>query len=325
MNPRADAHRRIGGAYDVRVLEPSPPPVTEPPWFADDPVAIGTRGEAPVLTPVSGGDMTWDDLARDDDELRAWCADRWLGGWRRLTPTPEPDAYAQTRAAWHTLAEHVLAPARHAATGKIGLRFTVGGFGTPFFADADGRVTQVRVDREQLMVRRGDSTESAPITTVAGAAGLARLEPGAPTGVYEPTTPLVPSAPLTVDPGATRLLADWFGFATSVLEELRAEARAGEREATRVQLWPEHFDLAIDLGDDDTGSHGTFGASPGDEEHPESYLYVTHWAPRPPDPFWNEDAFGGAGLSLADLAGADDQRAAALDFFRRGRRLLAGA
>jgi hypothetical protein len=45
LDPRQEALERVGGEYDVRVLEPSPPPVTEPPWFADDPVA---RGDAPA-------------------------------------------------------------------------------------------------------------------------------------------------------------------------------------------------------------------------------------------------------------------------------------
>src|SRR2546421_700764 len=66
-NAREEAFERLGGRYEVRVLEPSPPAVDEAPWFADDPVA---RGEVPegrqVVSPVATGDLRWDNLARDD-------------------------------------------------------------------------------------------------------------------------------------------------------------------------------------------------------------------------------------------------------------------
>ena len=39
VDPRREAFDRVGGRYDVRVLEPSPPAVNEAPWFADDPIA----------------------------------------------------------------------------------------------------------------------------------------------------------------------------------------------------------------------------------------------------------------------------------------------
>src|SRR3954449_7793727 len=90
-DPRTEAFERLGGRYEVRVLEPSPPAVAEGPWFADDPAA---RGEVPagrtLVSPVSSGDRTWDEVARDDGDLAAWCADRWLGAWRRLPPPPPP-------------------------------------------------------------------------------------------------------------------------------------------------------------------------------------------------------------------------------------------
>ena len=45
-NPRDEANQRLSGRYDARVLEPSPPAVSEGPWFADDPVFSdpGERG-----------------------------------------------------------------------------------------------------------------------------------------------------------------------------------------------------------------------------------------------------------------------------------------
>jgi len=322
VNPRRDAEARVDGRYDARVLEPSPPAVVTPPWLADDPVegAIDVAvDDRPVVAPVTGFDTTWDELARDDPALATWCSDRWLGAWRRLPPPPDGDAVVTTRRAWHAVAEHVVAPARHRATGKIGLRFTRGGFGTPFFPD-DGDERQVRVDGTRFVVVRDGVVTDTPLTTVGTVAEAAQITPGAPTGVYVPTTPLDPSARLEIDDAAVALLGDWFGFAASLLEQVRAEAPPTERAATRLQLWPEHFDLSIDLGADDR--RGTFGASPGDEAHPLPYLYVTHWVDVEHDHYWNDAAFGGASLGLAALHDADDQRAAALDFFRSGQSRL---
>src|SRR4051794_1362490 len=120
-DPRQEAFDRLGGRYEVRVLEPSPPAVDAEPWFADDPPA---RGEVPdgrtVVSPVSTGDVAWDELARDDGQLADWCAERWLGAYRPLEPAPP--TLAATRAALHEVAERVISPVRQRANGKIGLR-----------------------------------------------------------------------------------------------------------------------------------------------------------------------------------------------------------
>ena len=64
MNPQRDAADRIGERCDPRVLEPSPPAVSEPPWFADDPVARGDLEPGrTVVFPVPTGDITWVELA----------------------------------------------------------------------------------------------------------------------------------------------------------------------------------------------------------------------------------------------------------------------
>lgn len=184
-DPRSEAFARIGGAYEVRVLEPSPPAVAQPPWFADDPAA---RGDVPagrrVVSPIATGDVLWDDLARDDAGLAAWCADRWLGAYRRLAALPP--GYATTRDTLHELAERVVSPARERANGKIGLRYTRGGFGTPFF----GAGEQVRVEGAELVTSGPDGE---------------RREP------------------LDVDAAAVAALADVYGFGTNVLEVLRTE------------------------------------------------------------------------------------------------------
>jgi hypothetical protein len=73
-----------------------------------------------------------------------------------------------------------------------------------------------------------------------------------------------------VDVDAAKFLADWYGFAWSVLERLRADTAS--TSPSRVQLWPEHFDAAFDCVSG--GRRATFGASPGDEDYPDPYLYV---------------------------------------------------
>jgi len=87
VDARAEAQARLElvepGRFEARVLAPSPPAVTEPPWFADDPV--DPTGAAPgrvVVSPVASAGRTWDDVARGDASLAGWCADRWLGAWR---------------------------------------------------------------------------------------------------------------------------------------------------------------------------------------------------------------------------------------------------
>jgi hypothetical protein len=312
-DPRREASERVAGRFDVRVLEPSPPARDVPPWFADDPVAPEPRqADLPLLTPIPGGDRTWDDLARDEPELRDWCAERWLGAWQPLRALEDRAAFAATRASWHALAEQVLAPARRQANGKIGLRYTAGGVGTPFF----GHDEQVRIAGPDLVLVRAGTERRVAITTVADAARVVGVSAGAPADLYEPASEATADSRLEVDADSAALLGDWFGFACSVLEWLRVEQDAWD---TRTQLWPEHFDLSIDLGDEAAGSRGTFGASPGDEEHPEPYLYVTHWAPLVDrDEYWNDGAFDGASLPYSALESIADARGRALEFFAAG-------
>jgi hypothetical protein len=316
VDPRAEALARVDGRFDVRVLEPSPPAVSAPPFFADDPVHEPSTPGRPVVAPVALGDgaTTWDDLVQREPELATWCADRWLGACRRLEPPADEVALVRTRNAWHVLAEHVLAPARHRVNGRIGLRYTRGGFGTPYFGDDE----QVRVADEGLVVVRDGALTIHPISTTGGAAAELGIEPGAPTDVYTPTTALDPDAPLEIDPASARMLGDWFGFGASVLEALRAAVPASD-EPARVQLWPEHFDLSVDLGVEASGHRGTYGASPGDEAHPAPYLYVTPWTPQS-GAFWNEGSY--VSLPFSELVAASDQRERAREFFAEARTVL---
>ena len=311
MNARGEAIERLGGRYEVRVLEPSPPAVGEAPWFADDPVA---RGDVPhgtrLVSPVGTGDLLWEQIAASDAELAAWCADRWLGPYRRLPEVPAN--LVSTRLALHLLAEQVISPARRKSNTKIGLRYTRGGFGTPYFGDD----VQVRIEGTELVVEDRGGERRAPITTLNAAA--AHLGDDA-----LPDDVSLGGEQLGVDPVASAFLGDWFGFAASVLEDLRAGA-AEALEPSRVQLWPEHFDLAVELGSEGAGARAAYGCSPGDEPHPEPYLYVAPWVAPPAGELWQATGFNGAEMSYDELLEASDQRAAALDFFMRRLEALIG-
>lgn len=240
-------------------------------------------------------------------------------GSAELPPLGDIDAVTRTRRAWHTLAEHVLAPARYRVEGRIGLRVTDGGFGTPVFGERE----QVRVEGATLAVVRGDETTPSPITTISEAAGAAGIEPGAAKDVYPPTTPLEPDRPLDIADQGTRVLAAFFALGADVLEQVREGASESD-EPSDVQLWPEHFDLGLELGNEDRGTRATYGASPGDGAHDEPYLYVMWWTEPAPDPFWNDDAFPGASLSYSALRAAPDPRVAGHEFLLRGRAILQG-
>jgi len=256
-NAREEARRVLGPG--ARVLEPSPPAVAEPPWFADDP----TEGR-PLDQPGRGGGADWR-------------AARWLGPYRRLESLPA--AFAVTRLALHRLAETEISPARAALNGKIGLRWTLGGFGTPFFGEDE----QLRVEHGALVRQRGDRATRAAVAD-------------------------------SVDRGAATALGEFYGFATSVLEALRA-GPAAALEPSRVQLWPEHFDVSVELGSQAAGRRAGYGASPGDGEHDEPYLYVVPWGEVPNGPRWQARGFAGAELGYGALLDAADQRALALEFF----------
>jgi hypothetical protein len=317
-DPRAEAQAVVGDGREARVLEPSPPAVADPPWFADDPVqGGGPPGERTVAPMPLGAAMTWDEWLADHPDRAGWAAERWLGARRRLVAPPA--GFAAARLALHRVAVYAVAPARRRANGKFGLRFTAGGFGTPFFGDDE----QVRIDGDRIVRQAGGDARDASLTTLAAAAALA-LD-GPPDAAWAEgfdVPPLGdPDAELGVDPAAARLLGDWYGFAWSVLEELRAEPAAAP--AGRTQLWPEHFDAAVDLGPEGP-ARATYGASPGDAAVDEPYLYVLPSEPAAAaGDLWNATSFAGAILPLSAFVGAADQGGAALEFMRARRDALA--
>ena len=83
-----------------------------------------------------------------------------------------------------------------------------------------------------------------------------------------------------------------------------------------MQLWPEHFDLAVEIGAASSTARAAYGLSPGDAHHAEPYAYVAPWVDPPPGELWQATGFKGAELAYANLMQADDQRATVLEFFR---------
>jgi hypothetical protein len=201
-----------------------------------------------------------------------------------------PPTFATTTAALHHVAEQIVAPARK-PDNEIALEATPHGFGTPVFEHA-GLIQQVRVEGDELVRRVDEEVRRAPLTSLETARLLV--------GDLVPDGPL-DDQPLDVDPEAAARLGDWYAFGAAVLADF-----AG---ATPVRLWPEHFDIAIEL------DRVNYGFSPGDEHHSEPYAYVGPWEADVSGELWNATGFRGAELSYTELLTAADPRATALAFF----------
>lgn len=230
-----------------------------------------------------------------------------------------PDSFAETRDALHQIAFFAMSPARYQAVGRMGLRPTPRGFGTPVF---DGSVA--RVEGDMLVFEREGNVATQVISTVGAAAeffGVGYEIEWFP-DFHDPLAPVGPEVPLHVDREASHALGDWFGFGFDVLSGLSREGGAAD-DVSEAQLWPEHFDPAIEMGSHSEGRRASFGASPGDGAHPVPYLYVAPWGEADrSDPFWNDQTFGGASLGYDALLDVDDPSAKAHEFLVTGLRLL---
>ena len=246
-----------------------------------------------------------------------------------------PADFAATVRSLHRVAEQLVAPARK-PDNEIALEPTPGGFGTPPF-EWEGMRHQVRVEGTHLVHEIGAAERVAPLTSLSTAAtAVSDLLPDpasllSPTGLQKAAhgaggegaggVAAENEGSLTVDAAAAAALAAWYAFGRKVLERLAGGAAAAEAASPPI-LWPEHFDLAIELGEEAAGRRATYGFSPGDEDHAEPYAYVAPWsAPAPGEP-WNARGFTGAELGYADLLAAPDPAAAALDFLTDRRTLL---
>ena len=82
-----------------------------------------------------------------------------------------------------------------------------------------------------------------------------------------------------------------------MLEQLRSDWSADD--PSEANLWPEHFDLAIEAGSEKDGSRANYGFSPGDAEHEEPYLYVGPWSGKASGELWQAKGFTRAPSSIS--------------------------
>ncbi len=225
--------------------------------------------------------------------------------------SPLPDRFARTVAGLHRVAEALVAPARK-PDNEIALEAAPGGFGTPEF-EYEGARQRVRVEADELVREVDGEQRRAPLGSLA--------EAGAILADLLPADAELDAAPLAIEADAARALGAFYGFGAEVLAALLAAAGPAD-EAMPPRLWPEHFDIAIELGSEAAGLRANYGLSPGDENHPEPYLYVGPWTATVAGELWQARGFSGAELSYAELLGAADRRAAALDFFTTRRDAL---
>jgi hypothetical protein len=229
---------------------------------------------------------------------------------------PLPDSFVAGRTGMQALAEHVLASARYHADGHIGLAPTPGGFGTPTFGDGE----RIRVDGIELVHERPGTITRVGITTLGTAAQFVGVPLGAP-GVYEPTTPCAPDLSIALDVDTAHALAAWFALGDVLLADLRETYAA--HDPSGATLWPEHFDLACDIGAEAAGTRATYGASPGDTTITEPYLYVAPWDKSRRTGLFATYPFGAA-IGYEELRRASDAKGAGMDFFLEGAALLVG-
>jgi len=222
-----------------------------------------------------------------------------------------PPGFDATVGALHSVAERLVAPARK-PDNEIALAATPGGFGTPQF-EFGGARHQVRVEGAELVHLIGAEQRRAPLASLARAAEA--IDELLPAG-----TELDP-APLQVDAEASRALGTWYRFGTEVLSHMVAMANS-EDAPTPPRLWPEHFDIAIELGEESRGVRANYGLSPGDGDHAEPYLYVGPWNAEVSGALWGATGFNGAELSYSALVDAPDQRSLAIEFFETRQKAL---
>lgn len=236
---------------------------------------------------------------------------------------PLPARFATTRAELQRVAVHVLARRRSVATGRFGLRATPGGIATPAFGDD---LEVVRTSGACLVHETYGRARSVRLTTLAAAARHVGVDLDADLSVGHDTPPLGDRhSPVDLDEASLSALAWWNALVLSALDLLTAELPESA-DPSAAQLWPEHFDVALDVAwGSGEGQRANLGGSPGDGFDPNPYLYVGPWGPeRPGDPpYWN--APFGAVLRYATLVGLES--AVAIDrmtaFLRRGVNLLA--
>ncbi len=236
--------------------------------------------------------------------------------------SPLPDDFGATRGALAQIVTHVMARRRFVATGRFGLRAAPGTIATPMFDDEVLRLGPTALLRER---RAGDRPQTTSIeidgATLAELASFAGTDLDASFSVGRDTPVLFDAAtPLRVEPRAAAIITTWFAMSAELLDEIIAGQHSADPSA--VQLWPEHFDLAVDLSAG--AGRANVGASPGDGYCDSPYAYVSPWDERRPGDsvYWN--APFGAVLRYQDVVATGEPRGAVQQFWARGLALLGG-
>lgn len=198
------------------------------------------------------------------------------------------DAYTRTRRSLHGLAELVLAGPRYRQGGSIRLKVQPPGFRT--------RDEPVVAMRGSALVAAGTTVDVHGLTFAQAAARIG-LEASRLDDVYPDGPQLDPDDVIDLDPESVQQVAHALALGDEALRSFH--------ESADPILWPEHFDVAIDLGE------VTYGVSPGDGYLDRPYAYVSRRGPVT-DEFWN--APFGAARRLAELGRA----AEVAGFFREG-------
>ena len=245
---------------------------------------------------------------------------------------PLVDDWPTQREVLRRIATHVVAQAQLHETGHFSLMALPGGFGTPQFGD---RRTRLRVVGGSLFVERasgerdGEPAATTEVVTIAGSTittlcAAIGFRPDPSVSVGQDTPPLGdPDEMLVVDSTVAFTLGDWYALGQRAIDE--TVASLPDARASVARLWPEHFDVGIDLAVDHARTPGrrcNLGAAAGDAGHQEPYLYVGPWGPERPGPsqYWNVPF--GATMSFGELDAADNPLALATEFFLHGIALL---
>ena len=212
-----------------------------------------------------------------------WASERLLTGHERgHRPVDNghmgEDGLAVARRSLHAAAELILAGPQYRATGRLRLRVIPGGFATAFQPDVRVQGSHVAAGGNRFEI--SGQTARAIGTRLGIAAGKPEgaYPDGAGVGIDEPLS-------LSSDHAAIVLGALTLGDS----------ALAAFAPAETPVLWPEHFDVAIRVGD------VNYGVSPGDGFIARPYAYVGVGQVPAGDAFWN--APFGAACPLQDLDG----------------------
>lgn len=205
--------------------------------------------------------------------------------------TMENDLYPATRRCLHAVAERLLAGPQFATAKDIRLRPRPGGFGTVASPD-------IAVLGTELVV--GDLRQPLSGRSIGELAAAAGVTSRSLSDVYRDVTDVDPDDVLVVDPEGAERIAAVYAAGDAALRSFAPQLEA--------ILWPEHFDLAIEI------DQVNYGVSPGDAHMDGPYMYVGPWSVPPLDDFWNA-SFGAARPMSSDPAEV-------VEFFAEGRSRL---